>query len=958
MWQQIGITALVVLLPGALASQIPLHLETTSSHDGNRNNGFSITNKDSFLDEVVAKMTVEDLALQLHLMFAGDIISPELDDGIWNSTMSSSPDSPIGLMHDWYPMNASDYNALQRGNLERSRLKIPLMQTGECLHGVGSFKQSLFPQSIGLSASFDTDLVYRVGRAIATEARSIGVHACFSPVLDLGLDPRWGRMQEAWGEDKVLTSHMGVAYSSGLSKNGSLSEPDAVVPIMKHFAAHGSPQSGHNAAPFMGHGNRQIMQDLMVPFKAAIDLGGVRGIMMAYNELDDIPASVHPMLYQALEDWGYDGFVMADDTGAFHLCFEVVLGKAEWTTNVVIGIMQLETVHQVAESPMDAIKQWFNVGGMLQFYDYPLDIYVNATRKLIDNGSVALSTIKSHVRTILSVKWDLGLFNDPYLPLDTDPFAIARSNHDLTLEAAGKSIVLLENKNTTLPLNPDEQNIKTIALIGPFADTLNYGGYSGTWGQAPADAAKTLREALLGYASKSNTELELVSSWGANAWEYNSQYAVPGYLLSSRGAKGGLSASYFATTDFREQLVEKLETPALDWGLYPPAGLPSTNFSVIWEGELQSPVDLDVDGWLGVAVGPNTTVRLFVDGDLIMTQGTDGPSSSGTIMSNIMDYSYIQTNTTSPPPGAAPFTFRPGDTYHIRIEYQAFNLYKKIANVVSLNHQMVLFWNLASRHGDAVEQATQVASGSDLIVLAVGAAWNSDGENGDRAALGLSASQDILAREMYRLRKPVVLVLQGGRPFAIPEYYDESAAVISTFFPGQSGGQAIADALFGATNPGGRLPVTVPKHVGQLPVYYNYKSLARKIPYLDADSTPSYPFGYGLSYTSFEVTQFATSSGSFTEGDTITFSATVKNTGAMAGSHVLQPVKQLVTFKRMYLEAEEEITVLLQLDADRYLTILNRSNEWELEKGQYTFALLAHGGGTADTSLNVTMQCI
>jgi hypothetical protein len=146
-------------------------------------------------------------------------------------------------------MNASDYNYLQKANLDRSRLKIPLMQTGECLHGVGSFKQSMFPQSIGLSASFDADLVYRVGRAIGTEARSVGVHACFSPVLDLGLDPRWGRLQgkstlpfswrgiltdtEAWGEDKILTSKMGVAYSAGLSKNNSLSDPEAVVPIMK-----------------------------------------------------------------------------------------------------------------------------------------------------------------------------------------------------------------------------------------------------------------------------------------------------------------------------------------------------------------------------------------------------------------------------------------------------------------------------------------------------------------------------------------------------------------------------------------------------------------------------------------------------------------------------------------------------------------------------------------------------
>lgn len=177
----------------------------------------------------------------------------------------------------------------------------------------------MFPQNVGMSASFDTDIVHRVGRAIGTEARSIGVHACLSPVLDIATEPRWGRAQEGWGEDHILTSHMGVAYASGLSKNGSWSDPDAVIPVMKHFAAHGSPQAGRNAASWRGRGTRQIMQDELRPFKAAVQLGGVRGVMMAYSELDDVPAHVSPLLYDALKEWGYDGFVMADDTGMIDL---------------------------------------------------------------------------------------------------------------------------------------------------------------------------------------------------------------------------------------------------------------------------------------------------------------------------------------------------------------------------------------------------------------------------------------------------------------------------------------------------------------------------------------------------------------------------------------------------------------------------------------------------------------
>lgn len=852
---------------------------------------------------------------------------------------------------------------MQQLNLQKARLKVPLMHFGECLHGVGSFKQSMFPQSLGLSASWDAGLVHRVGRAIGTEARSIGIHACFSPVLDLGLDPRWGRMQEAWGEDKVLTSHMGVAYSSGLSKNSSWSDPDAVVPVMKHFAAHGSPQAGHNAGPFMGHGNRQVFQDLLTPFRAAVQLGGARGVMMAYNEFDDIPAHVNPKLYDALDDMGFNGFVIADDT----------------------GMNDIYTQHAVADSPADAIRQWYNAGGMVQFYDWPLELLLSATKGLVANGSLELSTLQSRVQSVLGVKWDLGLFDDPFVSPATDPAQIVNSNRNLTLEAAQKSIVLLENRNSTLPLRPKEQSITKIALVGPFSDILNYGDYSGQWGEYPANSAKTLRQAMLSYGQDPDAPFNLVSSWGTNTWEYNAQHVIPPYLLSApNGTVGGLQATYFADTNFSEPLVTKLENPALDWGLYPPPGLPSNNFSATWEGTLTSPVDVGVDGWIGVAVGANSTYKLYVDGDLITSQGFPLTAESN-ILGNIQQFIYTQANSTLPPEGAAPFTFRNGETYDIRIEFQAFNLYKKIENVVSLNSQLLLFWNLVSSDpaNDAISQAVSAADSADVIILAVGAAWNSDGESGDRATLGLAPSQDALAKAIFALGKPVVLVLQGGRPFAIPDYYNQGAAVLSAWFPGQSGGQAIADVLFGRANPGGRLPVSVPRHVGQVPINYNYKSLGRKIKYLDLDSQPAYPFGYGLSYTDFQVLGFEASSapagaansesstqGTFTSGDIINFSVSVKNNGTVDGSYVaqvyvlgrtssiVQPVKQLVAFQRVYLDAGEETTVNMDLDVDRYLTIINRWDEWELEKGEYTFALLEHGGDAADTGLNVTMRSV
>ncbi|KAI2637267.1 glycoside hydrolase family 3 protein [Xylaria nigripes] len=932
-----------------------LSAEVLRSPDGNGHGNHphcpNPADKAAFIKKLVSQMTIEDLVLQLHLMFGDAIVGADSHNELYDETMHLSPDSPIGVMHDWYPQNPSYYNSVQKLNLEKARLKVPFMHLGECLHGVGSFKQSIFPQSLGMSATWDTDLVQRVGRAIGTEARSVGIHACLSPVLDLGQDPRWGRVQEAWGEDKILTSHMGVAYSSGLSKNGAWNEPDAVVPVLKHFAAHGSPQEGHNAAPFMGHGNRQVLQDLLTPFKAAIQLGGARGVLMAYNEFDDVPASVNPLFYNALKDWSFDGFVIADDT----------------------GMSELFSQHKVADSPADGIRQWFTAGGMIQFYDYPLDTYLNATKDMIANKTLDIDILRSHVTQILGVKWDLGLFDEPYIPKNIEPTKIIDNHRELALEAAQRSIVLLENRNKTLPLQR-KHGLKRIALIGPYGDILNYGDYSGAWGQYPAaSSAKTIREGLLSYAKKGR--FEVVSAWGANDWEYNGQYVIPPYLLSTpRGEMGGLAATYFADTNFTKPMAQRLETPALDWGIYPPDGLPSNNFSAIWEGNLQSPVDIDVDGWLGVAIGPNTTVNLFVDGELISSQGANGLVDSSTIMGNIPNFDYITVNGTAPPSGAAPFTFRRRKAYKIRIEYQAFNLYKKVENVNSLNSQILLFWNLVSRNGDAVSQAVKVAQSADLVVLAVGAAWNSDGESGDRATLGLAPSQDALAREIYNLGKPVVLVLEGGRPFSIDEYYTKSGAVLSAFFPGQAGGQAIADVLFGTVNPGGRMPITVPRHVGQLPVYYNYKPSTRQVAYLDIDSTPAYSFGYGLSYTEFEVIGFeAQASGSsgseFTSEDTIKFVVRVKNVGPLSGSYVaqvyslsrvssiVQPVKQLVAFKRVDIKPGHEAKIEMALDVNRYLSILNREYEWEVEKAVYTFALLENGGAT-DSTVNVTMKCI
>jgi Glycosyl hydrolase family 3 C-terminal domain/PA14 domain len=294
--------------------------------------------------------------------------------------------------------------------------------------------------------------------------------------------------------------------------------------------------------------------------------------------------------------------------------------------------------------------------------------------------------------------------------------------------------VLLENRNATLPLDPKTQNIKKIALVGPFIDTFNFGDYSS--GSGPRDRAITVRQAMVEYIKQNASDVQLVTSWGSNSWLYNGQYPIPAYLLSTpNNIAGGLEATYFSDTNFSHPMTTRQEVPNRNWGLYPPQGLPSNNFSAIWEGSITVPSD--AAGWIGVAIGPNSTAKLYVD-DQLKVDVPFGPS--GNVLGAILSLSYGEVNGTEPPPGSASFLFKSGATHKVRIEFQTWNLFQRIENVDGVNAQILFFWNLVDK-ADPVRLATQAASDADVVVFVGGGAWNSDGENGDRATMGLSPNQ-------------------------------------------------------------------------------------------------------------------------------------------------------------------------------------------------------------------------
>lgn len=332
------------------------------------------------------------------------------------------------------------------------------------------------------------------------------------------------------------------------------------------------------------------------------------------------------------------------------------------------------------------------------------------TTSLVANGTLSIETLRSLASRVLGVKYDLGLFENPYIPQNIESENITLSHAPLTLEAARKSVVLLENKNYTLPINPDKQKIKNIALVGPFTDTFNYGDYSGQWGGYPVRNASTIRQSISEHLATHFPETDLVTSWGANSWTFNGQYNIPPYLLSSDDTYGGLLATYYADTNFSDAKFQQLETPSLDWGLYPPNGLPSNNFSAIWEGMVNVPVEYDTQGWLGVALYANTSARLYIDGKLHVDVK---PTSTGNILSNIPGLSYTSTNGTMAPPGSSPFLFKKSATHKIRLEYQALNYNQKFENQNSLNAQVLLFWNLV----DNIDPVKQVSPLEDVYYL-------------------------------------------------------------------------------------------------------------------------------------------------------------------------------------------------------------------------------------------------
>jgi beta-glucosidase len=652
-------------------------------------------------------------------------------------------------------------NAIQRFFVEKSRLGIPVIFHEECLHGHAGIDATSFSQPIGLGATFDPDLVERLFTMTAAEVRSRGAQQALTPVVDVARDPRWGRVEETYGEDPYLNAELGIAAVKGFQGDGKFRDKKRVIATLKHFAAHGQPESGNNCAP-VSISERHLRETFLSTFKKALEEGGAISVMASYNEIDGVPSHASRWLLRDVlrEEWGFKGYVVSD-----YYAIRELAERPE-----LYG-------HHVANDGKEAAYLAVKAGVNIELPEP--DCY-NHLVELVEEGTLAESELDELIAPMLEYKFRLGMFEDPYADPDEAERIVGCQEHgQLALEAARKTITLLKNDGGIAPLDPSR--LKSIAVIGPNADRILLGGYSGK----PKHASTVLE----GIRQRVGDSVEVV------------------YHEGCKITVGG------------------------SW----------------WIDEV-------------IASDP-------------------------------------------------------------------------------------------AEDRKSIAEAVEVARSADVIILAVGGneqtsreAWMGN-HLGDRTSLELFGRQDELIDALAELGKPIVALVFGGRPLSIRNLTVKAHTIFQCWYMGQATGEAVAEAIFGDINPGGKLPMSIPRSVGHIPVYYNYRPSARR-GYLLDDVSALYPFGYGLSYTEFKIGPPRLAKTSIAVGESTEVIVEVTNVGTRVGDEVVQmyirdrvssvtrPVKELKGFRRVTLNPGESRHVTFAITPD-HLACFDINYEFVVEAGEF-----------------------
>jgi beta-glucosidase len=802
----------------------------------------------------------------------------------------------------------------------------------ECLHGVGRAGiATVFPQAIGLAATWNPNLVHRVATVISDEARAKHHDALrkrihkqyfgltfWSPNINIFRDPRWGRGQETYGECPYLTARMGVAFVKGLQGN----DPKylKLVATPKHYAVHSGPEPDRHA--FNARVDERDLRETYLPhFEACVKEAGAYSIMGAYNRTNGEACCASPTLLEEIlrQEWGFDGYVVSDCT----------------------AIRDIYANHKLVDTPAEAAALAVKNGCDLNCGEtYP------ALLDAVAQGLISESTIDQSVKRLFSARFRLGMFDPPeQVPYAHIACEIVDSpqHHELALQTARESIVLLKNADGLLPL---QKGITSIAVIGPNADDSEtlLGNYSGTPSQ-PVTLLEGIRKTV-------SPETNVHYARGCElARGLPVLDVIPQDCLRPAGTENGqsgLSAAYFANPQFTGKPALVRTDPLVDFvwkATTPVTGEIADSFSVRWTGTLVPPEA----GTYAIGIRGCSGYRLTLDGELIVELEI----------------------------GHEPITRTE------KIELEAGRAYEILLEHVyhDFDHDPVvqLLWSPPS--ANPVPRAIEAAKNADVVVLALGLSPALEGEEmpveapgfrgGDRVDIGLPGPQEELLEQIHALGNPVVLVLMNGSALAVNWAADNVPAIIEAWYPGQAGGQAIADVLFGDYNPAGRLPVTFYKSVEDLPPYEDYQMEGRTYRYFRGEAL--YPFGYGLSYTTFTYSNLQLSDKAIARDKTVTVSADVQNTGDLAGDEVAQlyvsnltasvptPIRQLASFERIHLEPGQTKRIAFTL-TPRQLWVIDDQGQQIVEPGKVRISVGGRQpvGGSATTGeiLTTTLDIV
>ena len=818
------------------------------------------------------------------------------------------------------------------------RLNVPAYNYwNEALHGVArAGYATMFPQAIGMAATWDAPLLHQVGDVISTEARAKnnealrhGVHDIYtgltfwSPNINIFRDPRWGRGQETYGEDPYLTATLGVNFIEGLQ--GSDPTYYKVIGTPKHFAVHSGPESTRHRAD-IDPSAHDLWDTYLPQFRAAIVDAKADSIMCAYNAVNGQPACGSKFLLGDVlrNDWKFKGFVTSD-CGAIDDFFK-------------------PNTHGTEPDAEHADRDALLAG---------TDTNCGATYERLGNavklGLLQESDIDRSLERLFEARIRLGQFDPPaQVPYTAIPFSAVHSpeNAAVARRTAEESMVLLKNDGL-LPLPVGRY--KKIAVIGPNASTLASleGNYNGT-PHDPVMPIDALRAALPG--------TNVVYAQGA---PFVDGFSIPVSRSMLHPAKGstdeGLKAEYFTQPSLAGTPAKTVVDPQInfDWAGVSPLSSDSDNgFAVRWSGALTVPqpgtYEFTLRGGPCRGCATQQSYRVLIDGKEV---ASTAPATAG-------DSTPTRTNGTTGLPeevhqqGPIHFTvrFEAAQSHPIEIEF--------VRKQAAQGSGLTLEWTPPK--DSLLAPAIETAKSSDLVIAMLGLSPNLEGEEmrvnlqgfagGDRTDIELPQSQQSLLAGLAATGKPLIVVLLNGSALAVNFAADKANAILEAWYPGEFGGNAIAQTLLGSNNPSGRLPVTFYKSSGDLPPFEDYSMKSRTYRYFSG--APLYGFGYGLSYTRFNYSHLRLSTKSLAAGNPLTVTVEITNSGKLAGDEVaeaylippasgnsgLSPKLQLVAFQRVHLGAGESKTLSFDLEP-RWLSEVDAQGNRSVQSGSYKLAI-------------------